>query len=241
MSRIKKRERVLAANDSRLQKSTRRQVKKKWQHLTETSKLVSRVRKKNPGSFIVSHKKHRVYIGVNLRPPASESAIIHYKPDWPRRWPQQSRGWPAPALVALSAMSNSYTCKPPLSPSLHWPWPEAVWGILESLNELKDQTNERSVRWPRLFFFSWFSREYWGKTIPQRRREKQSSTHENKNPLIITRGNFLKHHGFHGNYPCERVPGSYLRAQNTAWIQNTRSPSPSPVHTHMHTHFECET
>lgn len=49
-----------------------------------------RVEKKSPGSFIVSHKKHKVYIGVNLRAAASELPIIHYKPDWPRGWSQQS-------------------------------------------------------------------------------------------------------------------------------------------------------
>ena len=94
-----------------------------------------RRQKKNPGSFIVSHKKRRVYIGVNLRPPAPESAIIHYKPDWPGRWLQQGQNWPAPVLVAPSTMSNGYTCKPPLSPSMQRPWPKAVWGIFESVNK----------------------------------------------------------------------------------------------------------
>ena len=119
-----------------------------WPKLQSLSQEVE----KNPGSFIVSHKKHRVYIGVSLRPPAPESAIIHYKPDWPGRWPQQSQNLPAPVLVALSTMSNGYTCKPPLSQSLHWPWPDAVWGVLESVNEVRDQTNEWSVRWPPCSF-----------------------------------------------------------------------------------------
>lgn len=128
---------------------------KKWQHLTETSKLVSRGRKKNPGSFIVSHKKPRVYIGVNLRPPAPELAIIHYKPDWPGRWPQQGQNWLAPLLVDLSTVSNGYTCKPLLSPSLHWPWPKAVGGISESANKARDQTREEwSVRSPLLIQYS---------------------------------------------------------------------------------------
>lgn len=45
-------------------------------------KVSLRRQKKNPGSFTASHKKGRIYAGVNLRLPGLEQAVYHLKTDW---------------------------------------------------------------------------------------------------------------------------------------------------------------
>lgn len=44
-------------------------------------KVSLRRQKKNPGSFTASHKKDRIYAGLNLRLPGLEQAIYHLKTD----------------------------------------------------------------------------------------------------------------------------------------------------------------
>lgn len=69
--------------DSRLKKSTRRQ----WVHTEKTDDTWPKLQswfeevEKNPGSFTASHKKGRIYAGVNLRLPGLEQAIYHLKTD----------------------------------------------------------------------------------------------------------------------------------------------------------------
>lgn len=70
--------------DSRLKKSTRRQ----WVHTEKTDDTWPKLQswfeevEKNPGSFTASHKKGRIYAGVNLRLPGLEQAVYHLKTDW---------------------------------------------------------------------------------------------------------------------------------------------------------------
>lgn len=98
---------ALAANDSRLQKSARKPVFKKVTAPDQDFKAsLMRQKKKSPGSFTASHKKHRVYIGVNLRLPAPESAIIHYKPRLARK--MSSTG---PDLASPVVCSSVYNVK----------------------------------------------------------------------------------------------------------------------------------